>query len=100
MSTPWSSDKDNHWHGCVCGEKADVAAHTPTVVGKVEPTDDKAGYSGDTVCADCGYVIELGKVTGNPTTGSSDLVLWLLVPMMISGAALMFLIWNKKRQSV
>ena len=43
---------------------------------------------------------ELGKVTGNPTTGSSDLVLWLLVPMMISGAALMFLIWNKKRQSV
>lgn len=24
----WESDKDNHWHACACGEKADVAAHT------------------------------------------------------------------------
>jgi hypothetical protein len=30
-------------------------------VGKVEPTCQKAGYSGDKVCADCGKTLEKGK---------------------------------------
>ena len=30
-------------------------------VGKVEPTCQKAGYSGDKVCADCGKILEKGK---------------------------------------
>ncbi|MDR1697963.1 MAG: hypothetical protein LBR37_03580, partial [Erysipelotrichaceae bacterium] len=28
FSTEWSSDENNHWHECECGEISDLAAHT------------------------------------------------------------------------
>ncbi|MGN1127625.1 MAG: leucine-rich repeat protein, partial [Candidatus Flemingiibacterium sp.] len=56
-------DKAEHWYECeVCGYKSEREAHAPTVVGKVSPTYDSVGYTGDTVCADCGYVISVGTV--------------------------------------
>ena len=44
--------------------------HTPTVVGKKDPTETEPGYTGDTVCGDCGETLEKGEVipaTGKPT---------------------------------
>lgn len=40
-STEWDHDNENHWHVCtVCGEKTDVAAHTP---------DPEEGWGADEV---------------------------------------------------
>ncbi len=46
FSTEWKSDKNEHWHECVCGEKADVSDHifeNETVTK--EPTCSKDGES-------------------------------------------------------
>ena len=48
--TTWSSDETNHWHECsVCGDKKDVAAHTPGAAA-TETTPQ--------TCTACGYVIK------------------------------------------
>ena len=45
----WSSDGTNHWHACtVCGDKTDVAAHTPGPAAT-----EKAPQT----CTVCGYII-------------------------------------------
>ncbi|MBQ7129948.1 MAG: hypothetical protein IJO21_02765 [Oscillospiraceae bacterium] len=45
----WSSDFNNHWHECTkCGEKKDIAKHTPGTAA----TEEKAQ-----VCTVCEYVI-------------------------------------------
>ena len=51
-STEWSSDENEHWHECECGDKADKAAH------EVAETKYENGYKAE-VCA-CGY--EMSKV--------------------------------------
>lgn len=30
FGTIWESDENQHWHGCICGEKIDAQAHTDT----------------------------------------------------------------------
>ena len=100
FGTEWTSDKDGHWYACVCGEKADLSAHTPIVVGKVDPAEGKPGYTGDTVCEICGHIIEEGKTVTNPATGADMTVFWLMIPVVASTAALIYVIWNKKRRSV
>lgn len=58
----WINDASRHWHQCaVCGNKADVAAHTPSA---------QATAIAAQVCTECGYVIApaLGKPTENTTT--------------------------------
>ena len=66
----WSSDASGHWHACAgCGEKLDFAAHSGKVVGKRDGTCTEAGYTGDTVCSICGYVVAKGVAT--PATGHS-----------------------------
>ena len=65
----WKSNSTSHWHECSCGDKADLAKHTPdngTVT--VQPTATSAGtmtYS----CKVCGYVIETQTIpaTGTPS---------------------------------
>ena len=58
----WSSDEGGHWHACAaCGDKLDYDAHTTEVVDKQKPTCTEDGYTGDTVCSVCGYVIEKGE---------------------------------------
>jgi len=67
--TSWKFDKDNHWHECACGDKADTAAHTPKVVNAEEATASEKGYTGDTVCSVCGYEIAKGEdIPVNSTT--------------------------------
>lgn len=42
-SDDWSSDETGHWHGCACGDKADVAQHSFAWVIDREPTEDQTG---------------------------------------------------------
>lgn len=79
----WKHDEANHWHECICGEKADAAAHISDD-GKVTKaaTATEAGvktYS----CTVCGRILkteaipatgetgETGTTGGNGTTGGS-----------------------------
>lgn len=66
----WSSDASGHWHACAgCSEKLNFAAHSGKVVGKRDAACTEAGYTGDTVCSICGYVVAKGVAT--PATGHS-----------------------------
>lgn len=69
-ASDWSSDASGHWHACAgCSEKLNIAAHSGKVVGKRDATCTEAGYTGDTVCSICGYVVAKGVAT--PATGHS-----------------------------
>lgn len=66
----WSSDASGHWHACAgCSEKLNLAVHSGKVVGKRDATCTEAGYTGETVCSVCGYVVAKGVAT--PATGHS-----------------------------
>ncbi|MRX80454.1 hypothetical protein GJE22_07615 [Enorma sp. HF-1365] len=66
----WSSDASGHWHACAgCSEKLNIAAHSGKVVGKRDATCTEAGFTGDTVCSICGYVVAKGVAT--PAAGHS-----------------------------
>lgn len=66
----WSSDASGHWHACAgCGEKLDFAPHSNEVAGKQDATCTDDGYTGDTVCPVCGYVVAGGVAI--PATGHS-----------------------------
>lgn len=45
--------------GVLAGE---CTEHTPTLVGKVNPTCTEDGYTGDSICSRCGETLEEGKV--------------------------------------
>ena len=69
-ASDWSSDASGHWHACAgCSEKLYIAAHSGKVVGKRDATCTEAGFTGDTVCSICGYVVAKGVAT--PATGHS-----------------------------
>ena len=69
-ASDWSSDASGHWHACAgCSEKLNIAAHSGKVVGKRDATCTEAGFTGDTVCSICGYVVAKGVAT--PATGHS-----------------------------
>lgn len=69
-ASDWSSDASGHWHACAgCSEKLNIAAHSGKVVGKRDATCTEAGFTGDTVCSICGYVVAKGVAT--PVTGHS-----------------------------
>lgn len=66
----WVSDAENHWHECSCGDAADQEAHQSQVVGAVDATETEDGYTGDTVCSVCGYVIAAGETI--PALGTEE----------------------------
>ena len=58
----WSGDADGHWHECAaCGDRLDYAGHMRTVENEKKATCTDEGYTGDTVCSVCGYVIAKGE---------------------------------------
>ena len=82
----WNCNDTHHWHICTvdgCDEKSDYAEHeydnacdencnvcglprevthkNTTVKGKIAATCEKAGYSGDTYCKDCGKLLSKGS---------------------------------------
>ena len=105
----WKLDKNNHWHECACGEKADIAKHAYgewTVIKEATATETG---SREKVCSVCGNkVIEEIAITDtantekpnidNPTTGENNQsALWTVVAAL-SGAALLSFIFLKKRK--
>ena len=48
-STKWSSDAENHWYECPCGDKKDLATHA----SNTEATETTAK-----TCDKCGYIME------------------------------------------
>lgn len=66
-----SYDEHYHYNTCdACGEKSDVTPHTEKLINEKEATAEAAGYTGDLVCPECGYVIEKGKdIPANPFAG-------------------------------
>ena len=117
-------DADNHWYECsVCGEKADVSAHTfgEWNVTK-EATATEAG-SREKVCSVCGYqVVEEISATGdasstptkeemtngttttdvnsaNPQTGDNSYVFLGIALLCLSGAGLAGTVIFRKKYS-
>ena len=62
-SETWSTDGNQHWHECKCGEKTDIANHETQVVGQKVNDCTHDGYTGDTVCKVCDKTITSGSVT-------------------------------------
>ena len=118
-------DADNHWYECsVCGEKADVSAHTfgEWNVTK-EATATEAG-SREKVCSVCGYqVVEEISATGdasstpteeemtngttttdvnsaNPQTGDNSYVFLGIALLCLSGAGLAGTVIFRKKYSI
>ncbi len=102
FGTEWIVDGENHWHACVCGEKADTAAHTfGNWVVTREATAEQTGMREKT-CSVCGYkVTESIPATGNtdaPKTGeNSALVLWIGL-FVLAGAGLAGTILHVKKR--
>lgn len=87
--TDWKSDKDNHWHACSCGDKANTAAHKD---GNV-----------DGKCDVCAYNVGVPMPPAdpsNPQTGDNSMpVLWITL-LLVSGFAIVaFGFYGKKRYS-
>lgn len=81
----WESDKDNHWHACTCGEKADVAAHT---------------YK-DGKCTVCGASVSGGEAsTESPLTGDADNLVLPFVLVLIGGVFVALTANGRKRKAV
>ena len=57
----------------VCkGQYGNLTAHTPTVIGAKDPTCAEEGYTGNTVCAFCGEILEEGKPVQKLTHNYKD----------------------------
>ena len=70
--TEWKSDADNHWHECSCGaiDTETKADHVGELRNAKPATATEDGYTGDTVCKTCEYVIAKGTVI--PATGGEE----------------------------
>lgn len=61
----WKSSAEGHWKMCQntgCTASNSIQSHTPAqkLVNVVAPTATQQGYSGDTVCSICGWILEKG----------------------------------------
>lgn len=52
--TEWKYDSTNHWHGCECGNKADITAHNLKWIIDKEATTAEKGSKHEE-CTVCGY---------------------------------------------
>ena len=68
-SDKWTSDDDNHWHECVCGDVIDIEEHDfDEGVVTLEPTEESTGIKVYT-CSICDHELEeeLAKLTHTHT---------------------------------
>ena len=116
FGTDWESDADHHWHECICGEYADVAAHT---FGDWTVTQDATATTDGTrerECTVCGYVqqevinalggsSDVTEPDGTNTPGDPDspqtgdhanIVLWLVL-LVAGGCGVTITITAKKK---
>ena len=68
----WKYDADKHWHECSCGaiDTETKADHVGELRNAKPATATEDGYTGDTVCKTCEYVIAKGTVI--PATGGEE----------------------------
>ena len=104
----WKSNADKHWHECLCGNKADEAAHSfKWVVDKKATTTSKGSKHEE--CEICGYkkaAVEIPATgssantttapnTASPNTGDNSMMwLWTTV-LLLSGAAI--IVYKRRR---
>lgn len=111
----WSSDESSHFHVCACGETADKAEHTTEVVNAKEATATETGYTGDTVCTVCQYVVSQGEEipvveTQAPTEpaqtepagtdgddGTVSPAVWIVPVAVAAAVAIIIPIWKKRK---
>lgn len=55
FSDEWKSNGASHWHECLCGERADTAAHEFVWMIDREPTENESGVKHEE-CTVCGFV--------------------------------------------
>jgi len=60
--TDWKSDKSNHWHECVCGDKSNIAAHTEDSGSVTKPATETETGIRTYKCSVCGYVIRTEEI--------------------------------------
>ena len=60
--TDWKSDKSNHWHECVCGDKSNIAAHTEDSGSVTKPATETETGIRMYKCSVCGYVIRTEEI--------------------------------------
>ena len=76
-SDTWESNATHHWHECsgaYCDikeneDKDGYGAHEEQIINAVSATETTDGYTGDTACKICGYLIAQGTVI--PATGKT-----------------------------
>ena len=61
----WHSNQDGHWQACQnqgCSQTGDIYKHTPSeqLINVKAPTASEEGYTGDTLCAVCKYILAYG----------------------------------------
>jgi hypothetical protein len=87
----WKSDADNHWNECVCGEKANAAAHKDE--------------NGDGKCDVCEYEVgtpggsdDDDQPAGNPQTSDNNM-LWIWLGLLCVSAMGIFAVtvFSKKK---
>lgn len=68
--TDWESDSNSHWHGCFCGEKAHIAAHTEDGGSVTKPATETETGIRTYKCSVCGYVMRTEVIDKLSSTGS------------------------------
>ena len=99
FDSPWLSDGKGHWRTCSCGEIEKKQNHDFVLVGAVEATATKPGYTGDEICFTCQYPGAAGQevppigqaeteapqnpVRGQPSSSgrSTALLIWMGILM-------------------
>ncbi|WP_310603376.1 Ig-like domain-containing protein [Anaerosporobacter sp.] len=71
--TAWSSDAQDHWHTCTCGEKADIASHVESdwIIDKQATTQSSGSKHKE--CTVCGRILQtesIAQIKDNTTDGS------------------------------
>ncbi len=104
--TQWTADETDHWHGCVCGAKADVASHTFEWVIDREATETEPG-SKHQECSVCHYqlaaveipVLDPGEEKPDvPETGDASGVMPALLLCTAAGAMAVTLHVKRKKE--
>ena len=66
----WSSDASNHWHACICGEKADVGAHVESDWIVDGTADGKTSKHKE--CTVCGKILKTASDTEDGTKPGTE----------------------------
>lgn len=117
----WEKDENYHWHPCknpYCDENNHencdgYGEHNPQLINALAATETIDGYTGDTVCKDCGYLISSGTVIsatgtnpgpGNPNSPNAgdyrNLGLWIGLLLVGGCTACGVVIYRKRNNKI